>query len=57
MFWLKLVAIAVLVTLGILLISYLEEVLVSGPRRRELKRKGKEKLAAGRSGEDPVPKV
>lgn len=57
MFWLKLVAIAVLVTLGILLISYLEEVLVSGPRRRELEKKGKEKLAAGRKPEEPVHKL
>lgn len=57
MFWLKLVGIAVLVTLGILLISYLEEVLVSGPRRRELEKKAKEKLAAGRKGEGPVHKL
>jgi hypothetical protein len=45
MFFLNLVAICILITVGIFLISYLEETFVSGPRRRELQRKAKEKLA------------
>lgn len=45
MFWLKFVAVALLVTVGIFLIAYLEEVLVSGPRRRQLQKKAREKLA------------
>jgi hypothetical protein len=44
MFWLKLVAIVVLLTVGIFLIAFLEDLLVSAPRRRELQRKGREKL-------------
>lgn len=44
MFLLKLVAIAVLLTVGIYLIAFLEETFVSGPRRRELQRKAAEKL-------------
>jgi hypothetical protein len=44
MFWLKLVAIVVMLTVGIFLIAFLEDLLVSAPRRRELQRKGREKL-------------
>lgn len=51
MFWLKLVGVAALVTVGIFVIAYLEEALVSGPRRRQLQEKAREKLAgnAGRN--------
>lgn len=45
MFWLKFVAIALIITVGIFLIAFLEETLVSGPRRRQLKEKAREKLA------------
>lgn len=45
MFWLKLVGVALLVTVGIFVIAYLEEILVSGPRRRQLQKKAREKLA------------
>ena len=44
MFWLKFVAIGILITVGIFLIAWLEEKLVSGPRRRETQRKAMEKL-------------
>ena len=45
MFWLKFVGVALLVTVGIFLIAYLEEIIVSGPRRRELQKKARQKLA------------
>jgi len=45
MFWLQLVGIAALITVGIFLIAYLEETFVSGPRRRQLQEKAREKLA------------
>jgi len=45
MFWLKFVGIAALITVGIFVIAYLEEALVSGPRRRQLQKKAREKLA------------
>lgn len=48
MFWLKLVAIAILITVGIFAIAFLEEKLVSGPRRRELQAKAREKLAGAK---------
>ena len=51
MFWLQLVGIAALITVGIFLIAYLEETLVSGPRRRQLQEKAREKLA-GNPGRD-----
>jgi len=44
MFWIKFLAIAVILTVGIFLIAYLEDLLVSAPRRRELKRRAQEKL-------------
>lgn len=44
MFWLKLLAIVAILTVGIYLIAFLEETFVSGPRRRELKRRAAEKL-------------
>lgn len=52
MFWLKFVAVALLVTVGILLIAYLEELLVSGPRRRQLQKRAHEKLAGNAVGHD-----
>ncbi|GFO56665.1 hypothetical protein GMSM_36720 [Geomonas sp. Red276] len=42
--WLRLVAIVVILLAGIYLIAFLEEKLVSGPRRRELEKKAREKL-------------
>lgn len=45
MVWLKLLGITVILLLGIYLIAFLEEKLVSGPRRRDLERKAREKLA------------
>lgn len=45
MFWLKLLGIAVLVTVGIVVIAFLEEKLVSGPRRRQLQEQARAKLA------------
>lgn len=44
MFWLKLVGIVAMLTVGIFLIAYLEDTFVSAPRRRALKRKALEKL-------------
>lgn len=43
---LKFIAIGVILTVGVFLIAFLEEKLVSGPRRRELERRAKEKLGA-----------
>ena len=45
MFWLKLVEVVVLLTVGIFLIAFLEDTFVSAPRRRVLQRKAQEKLA------------
>lgn len=50
MFWLKFVGVAVLVTVGMFLIAYLEEILVSGPRRKKLQEKAREKLAGNPGG-------
>jgi hypothetical protein len=44
MFWLKLLQVVVILTVGIFLIAYLEDTFVSAPRRRMLKRKAEEKL-------------
>lgn len=44
MFWLKLVQVVVILTIGIFLIAFLEDTFVSAPRRRMLKRKAREKL-------------
>lgn len=52
MFWLNLVAIAALITVGIFAIAFLEEKLVSGPRRKQLQAKAREKLA-GSAKEEP----
>lgn len=46
--WLKIIAIIVILVVGIFLIAFLEEKLVSGPRRRELERKAREKLNKGK---------
>jgi len=45
MFWLKFVGIVVILTVGIFVIAFLEDLFVSGPRRRQLKAKAREKLA------------
>jgi hypothetical protein len=45
MFWLKLVEVVVILTVGIFLIAFLEDTFVSAPRRRVLQRKAREKLA------------
>jgi hypothetical protein len=45
MFCLKLVEVAVILAAAIFMIAFLEEKLVSGPRRKELERKRGEKLA------------
>ena len=44
MFWLKLVGVVAILTVGVFVIAYLEDTLVSAPRRRELERKMHEKL-------------
>jgi len=44
MFWLKLIQVAAILTVGIFVIAWLEDVLVSAPRRRTLARKAREKL-------------
>ena len=44
MFWLKLVEVVVILTVGIFAIAFLEDTFVSAPRRRALKRKAREKL-------------
>ncbi|MBU5614556.1 hypothetical protein [Geomonas azotofigens] len=56
MFLLKLVGIGVLVTAGIALIAFLEEKLVSGPRRRQIAERARQKLAGSgkREGEAEV---
>jgi len=45
MFWLKLVGVVVILLAGIYLIAFLEDTFVSAPRRRELQRKARERLA------------
>jgi hypothetical protein len=44
MFWLKFVGIAAILTVGIFAIAYLEDTLVSAPRRKKLERQAREKL-------------
>jgi hypothetical protein len=51
MFWLKFVAIIVILTAGIFLIAFLEDTFVSAPRRRVLQRKARERLAGKESQE------
>ena len=51
MFWLKLVEVVVILTVGIFLIAFLEDTFVSAPRRRELKRKALEKLEGSKRQE------
>jgi len=45
MFWLKFLGVIVILTVGVYLIAFLEETFVSGPRRKMLKQKAREKLA------------
>lgn len=45
MFWLKLVEVVVILTVGIFVIAFLEDTFVSAPRRRALQRKAREKLS------------
>lgn len=51
MFVLKLLGIGVLVTVGIALIAFLEEKLVSGPRRRQIAERARQKLAGNSKAE------
>jgi hypothetical protein len=44
MFWLNLLMVGALLIVAICVIAFLEEKLVSGPRRKELERKRREKL-------------
>ena len=44
MFWFKLVGVIAILTVGVFVIAYLEDTLVSAPRRKELERKAREKL-------------
>jgi hypothetical protein len=44
MFWLKFLAVVVILTVGIFVIAFLEDTFVSAPRRRMLKQKALEKL-------------
>lgn len=55
MFWLQLAGVAALVTVGIFGIAFLEEKLVSGPRRRQLQEKAREKINAGTRREGQAP--
>ena len=48
MFWLKILGVGVLLTVGIFVIAFLEDVLVSAPRRRQLKQKALDKLNGNR---------
>jgi hypothetical protein len=50
MFFLKLLGIALMVAAGIAMIAFLEEKLVSGPRRRQIAERARQKLAAGSKG-------
>lgn len=52
MFWLQLAGVAALVTVGIFGIAFLEEKLVSGPRRRQLQEKARQKIQAGARREE-----
>jgi hypothetical protein len=47
MFWLKFLEVVAILTIGIFLITFLEDTFVSAPRRRALKRKALEKLGKG----------
>jgi hypothetical protein len=49
MFWLKLIEVIVILTVGIFVIAFLEDTFVSAPRRRMLKRKAAEKLSGGKT--------
>ena len=51
MFWLKIIGVAAILTVGIFVIAFLEDTFVSAPRRRELKRKAHEKLKSKRMGD------
>lgn len=51
MFWLKLIEVAVILAVAICVIAFLEEKLVSGPRRKELERKRREKLEGKKKSE------
>lgn len=51
MIWLQFAGIALLITVGIFLIAFLEEKLISGPRRRQLQERAREKLAGSRRAE------
>jgi hypothetical protein len=50
--WLKFVMVIVILLAGIYLIAFLEETLVSGPRRKQLEKKAREKLNQGKKREE-----
>ena len=51
MIWLQFAGIALLITVGIFLIAFLEEKVISGPRRRQLQERAREKLAGSSRGD------
>jgi hypothetical protein len=51
MFGLKLVEVALILAVAIFGIAFLEETLISGPRRKALERKRREKLAGKQTAE------
>ena len=51
MFWLKFVLTVLILLAGIYLIAFLEDTFVSAPRRRQLEKKARERLA-GKKVED-----
>lgn len=52
MFWFKLVEVAAILAVSVCGIAFLEEKLVSGPRRKELERKRREKLQGSKRPEE-----
>ena len=51
MFWLKLVEVVLILIVGIYAIAFVEDKVVSAPRRRVLERKARERLQGKQAGE------